>query len=158
MQVHGDGGMPQKKEEAKAITARQAQYLEAYRASCSAAKAASIVGVSTDTIREALRRVARNYGKASIKELLDDDGAKHQSATAKQLMKLIKQQDYLCALSGEKLTPKTAELDHKVARSKGGTDTIENLQWLDRTINKMKGSMSVDEFVAACKRVARWNG
>ncbi len=157
MEVPIGSDLREAEEVKKGITARQMQYLEAYRASGSAAKAATILGVSQDSAREALSRVARAYGKSSIKDLLDaSNNSSTQVATPRELMKLIKSQDYRCALSGEKLTPKTAELDHKMPRSKGGCDTIDNLQWLDRSINRMKGQLSTEQFIAACRRVVQW--
>lgn len=154
----GSGGA-QKKESGKIITARQSQYLEAYRATNSAAKAAKLMGVTTDSVRESLRRVARQFGKNAISDLLERNANDNRSvATAKELMKLLKSQDYRCALTGEKLTPNTAELDHKIPKSKGGSDSIDNLQWIDREVNRMKGRLSDDEFIAICKRVVGWTG
>ena len=157
MEMHNDGGLPETEKKTKAITARQKQYLEAYKAYGSAAKAAKALGVTSDSVVEALRRVARAYGKSSVKELKEGFVETRLSATPSELMRLIKKQDYRCALSGEKLTPNTAELDHMMPRSLGGSDTIENLQWLDKEINRMKGQMSVEQFIAACRRVAAWS-
>lgn len=154
-----DSERSEKSAKKEVITARQEEYLKAYRATGSAAKAAKLLGVTTDVVSEGLHRVCNKLSVMTIRELLDEEQRKpkKESATGSELMKLLKQQDYRCALTGEKLTPNTAELDHKIPKSKGGDDTAGNLQWLDKTVNKMKGSMTVDEFIAICRRVARWN-
>lgn len=146
------------KKEDKVLTARQEEYLEAYKATGSAAKAAKLLGVTTEVVSEGLHRVCGKVGATAIRELLGDEFAKPNSelATASELMRLLKKQEYRCALTGEKLTPNTAELDHKTPKSKGGEDTIENLQWLDRTVNRMKGKLTTEEFIAICRRVVQW--
>jgi hypothetical protein len=148
----------EEKTEKKILTARQEEYLEAYRATQSAAKAAKLLGVSTDVVNEGLHRVCGKLGLTAIRELLGEDACKPNGeiATGAELMSLLKKQEYRCALTGEKLTPNTAQLDHKTPKSKGGDDVLDNLQWLDRTVNKMKGSMTVEEFVSVCKRVVQW--
>lgn len=154
------GIRPSQKEASQALTERQSQYLRAYRKTRSAAKAAKLLGVMPDAASEALHRIARKYGCKTIRDLLevgDVIAANNKNcATASELMRLLKFQEYRCALSGEKLTPNTAELDHKIPKSNGGEDTIENLQWLDRNVNKMKGRLTTEEFVAICRRVVQW--
>ena len=71
------------------------------------------------------------------------------------LRKLLEMQGYKCALSGVRLEPKNAELDHKVPLSRGGTNDLGNLQWLTREVNRAKGAMDNDEFIAMCNQVAR---
>ena len=68
-------------------------------------------------------------------------------------MRLIEAQGYKCALTGCDLNPSNAQLDHKIPRSKGGSDSIENLQWILDTVNKAKGSMSNHEFFEMCNQV-----
>jgi 5-methylcytosine-specific restriction endonuclease McrA len=52
---------------------------------------------------------------------------------------------------------KNTALDHLVPRSKGGTDTIANLQWVDESANIMKWDYMEEEFianvVAVCKHL-----
>lgn len=154
--ICGERASKEKKEEI--ITARQEEYLQAYKATGSASKAAKLLGVAPDTVNEGLHRVCRKLGLDEIRQLLDSEQRRSsgQVATPAELMKLLKQQEYRCALTGEKLTPNTAELDHKTPKSKGGEDSLPNLQWLDKTVNRMKGRMTVEEFVAVCKRVVQW--
>jgi 5-methylcytosine-specific restriction endonuclease McrA len=66
------------------------------------------------------------------------------------LLDLLERQNRRCTYSGIPIElGKTASLDHIVAKSKGGKNTIENLQWVHIWINKMKNTMSNDEFVTA---------
>jgi 5-methylcytosine-specific restriction endonuclease McrA len=76
------------------------------------------------------------------------------AVSAKQILDLIKRQDYKCALSGRALTPETASIDHIVPLSRGGAHSLENIWIVDVTMNAMKGTLLVEEFVAACKDVA----
>lgn len=86
------------------------------------------------------------------------DKAASKMATSKQLMRLIEKQEYRCALSGMILTPDVAALDHIVPVSEGGSDAIDNLQWVHEEINRMKGTMDNRSFIELSRKVARWNG
>lgn len=70
-----------------------------------------------------------------------------------ELHELVAAQNFKCALSGVKLTPETACLDHIVSRNCGGDDSLSNLQALNVNVNRMKHTLSNDEFVAWCHRI-----
>lgn len=55
---------------------------------------------------------------------------------------------------GSRHPPENATVDHKKACSEGGSNAVENLQWVLKTVNKAKGAMSVEEFVSMCCHVA----
>ena len=74
--------------------------------------------------------------------------------TRLQVMKLLEQQEYKCALTGWDLTPRTASLDHVVPLSRDGPHTIENAQIVDHRVNRAKGSLSNVEFIELCCAVA----
>lgn len=78
-------------------------------------------------------------------------------ATSDELYELFDVQSYCCALSGVPLNSKTMELDHKIPRSEGGSDSAENLQWLDPRVHAMKGVLSNEEFIRLCCRVADYS-
>ena len=78
-------------------------------------------------------------------------------ASRGQILELLKTQEYRCAVSGQELSPSDAQLDHIIPVSVGGSNLIDNLQIVTSNINKMKGTMSNDEFIAVCKIVASWN-
>jgi hypothetical protein len=78
-------------------------------------------------------------------------------ATTKQIALLWKDQRGKCALSGIKLD-RTAQLDHKMPKARGGNDKIENLQWLSAKANLAKRDLTDEEFVFLCSSVMRWIG
>jgi len=92
----------------------------------------------------------RPTGHLSNKKPLD-------RASVKEIVSLVEKQDFRCALSGVELAPETSSLDHKHPVSLGGTDEIDNLQWLDANVNRAKGNMPNEDFILMCKRVAAWN-
>lgn len=73
------------------------------------------------------------------------------------VLDLLERQRYRCALSGRALTPQTAALDHIVPIRCGGEHVIENTQVLHKDVNRAKGSMTNDEFLAVCRQVVRWS-
>ncbi len=75
-----------------------------------------------------------------------------------QLRDLFYVQGGKCAYTGEPLViGVNASLDHRVPISRGGTHTIENVQWVSMRINFMKTEMTHDEFIATCARVVTNN-
>lgn len=80
--------------------------------------------------------------------------ATQKTATAKELGELLVSQGYECAACRRGLSPDTAEIDHLIPRSDGGGHAATNLQWLCKPCNRAKGSLSMDEFVDMCRRIA----
>jgi 5-methylcytosine-specific restriction endonuclease McrA len=78
-------------------------------------------------------------------------------ATARALAAMWKSQRGKCALTGRRLD-RSAQLDHKIPRARGGGDTIENLQWLCEEANLAKRALTDEEFTALCSDVMRWIG
>lgn len=74
--------------------------------------------------------------------------------TRKQIQALLDRQQYRCKATGWALTPETASLDHTVPVASGGEHAIDNIQIIDWRVNRAKGTMSMDEFVAMCRAVA----
>lgn len=81
-----------------------------------------------------------------------------QRATAAEMLAILKRQQYRCALSGRQLSPETAQIDHIVPISKGGSHDLSNIWIVENTINFAKGTMTVEEFVAVCRDVAQFEG
>ena len=81
--------------------------------------------------------------------------AKAQYRDGQADLNLIEKQQYRCALSGRKLTPETASLDHVVPLSRGGKHDISNLQVLEHQVNTAKGTLTMDEFISLCEDVIR---
>jgi hypothetical protein len=69
-----------------------------------------------------------------------------------KLVELFDAQEGRCAYTGEPLViGGNASLDHKIPRSRGGTNTIENVQWVTWKVNRVKTDMTHDEFIDLCK-------
>lgn len=69
------------------------------------------------------------------------------------------EQNGTCAYTGEKLIPGlTASLDHRLPLTRGGNDAKSNLQWVTKTVNSMKTTLTHDEFIAKCAEIARKAG
>lgn len=73
------------------------------------------------------------------------------------VMRLVEHQRYRCALTGRRLTPQTAALDHIVPIRCGGEHTIENAQVLHKDVNRAKASLTSEEFIGMCREVVRWS-
>ena len=126
-----------------------------------ASKVARDFAVSRDTVSWHLTEQSRANGFEGLNQAKNhfqfkgrgaDSESKVSSATLKTILEI---QGYKCALSGKRLTPEIAALDHKIPLSRGGTNDASNLQWLDSEVNKAKGTMDCQEFIAMCKMVAR---
>jgi hypothetical protein len=75
---------------------------------------------------------------------------------AKDLASLWKKQRGLCALSGRRLNRENAQIDHIVARARGGNDEIENLRWLHAEVNLALRELNDHEFLRLCEDVINW--
>ncbi|MGE3807074.1 MAG: HNH endonuclease, partial [Gemmataceae bacterium] len=72
------------------------------------------------------------------------------------VLTLIKNQQFRCALTGRLLEPDTASLDHVVPVSRGGPHSIDNAQALHKDVNRAKGTLTNDEFIELCREVVRF--
>lgn len=79
--------------------------------------------------------------------------AETEGVQVQGILRLVKQQQYRCALTGRELTPETAALDHIVPVSRGGEHCIENAQVLHKEVNRAKGTLTNEEFIALCREV-----
>jgi hypothetical protein len=73
--------------------------------------------------------------------------------TVANVMQLLEHQEYRCALTGRKLTPDTASLDHIVPVRCGGAHLVENTQVLHKDVNRAKTTMTSEEFIQLCREV-----
>ncbi len=60
-----------------------------------------------------------------------------------------------CAYTGKKLD-RTAQVDHKVPISRGGTNDASNIHWVTSDANWVKRDKTHDEFVAICSDIAAY--
>jgi 5-methylcytosine-specific restriction endonuclease McrA len=127
----------------------------------SSVEVAKLHGVTRATVVDHLSEQSKRHGFKTLNDAkrhfgfrsVVSDGAEKVSAA--MLKTILEMQGYKCALSGKRLTPEIAVLDHKIPLSRGGTNDASNLQWLDSEVNKAKGTMDCQEFIAMCKLVAR---
>lgn len=79
--------------------------------------------------------------------------------TIENLADLFIKQNGICALSGVEITLKskhieqTASVDRKDS-SKGYT--LDNIQWVHKTINKMKNNLNEIEFIELCRKITEY--
>lgn len=70
-----------------------------------------------------------------------------------EVLALVQRQEYRCALTGRSLTPSTASLDHIQSIARNGKHDISNAQVLHKQINRIKGTLTNQEFIAVCREV-----
>ena len=105
--------------------------------SCSGEKDTSIDCCSTCILKAAAGRWLKNRNRWS--DLLD----------------LFHKQNKKCIYTGvELIIGENASIDHIHPRSKGGLNELENLQWIDIKINKMKNNINHNEFIEICKFIS----
>lgn len=78
-------------------------------------------------------------------------------ATPSELALIWRKQSGKCALTGRKLD-RSAQLDHIVAKARGGNDSVQNLRWLCKEANLARRELSDTEFINLCRDVMRWIG
>jgi CRISPR/Cas system Type II protein with McrA/HNH and RuvC-like nuclease domain len=80
----------------------------------------------------------------------------NNEVSREQLERLWEKQGGRCFYTGQKLIPgRNASLDHKLPRSRGGSDDIRNLQWVLKAVNRAKTDLTHGEFVALCRAVVK---
>jgi len=75
------------------------------------------------------------------------------TVNARSVLRLIHDQGFRCALTGRRLTPDDAALDHVIPVCRGGEHRMENVQVLDKRVNRAKGTLTNDEFIQLCREV-----
>lgn len=78
-----------------------------------------------------------------------------ESVTVQEVHDLLVRQNFRCALTGESLSPGDASMDHILAVSRGGPHIIDNAQIVRKDVNRAKGTLTNDEFIALCRAVVR---
>lgn len=75
-----------------------------------------------------------------------------------ELKQKLTDQKFVCPISGVRLTVGVnASLDHIVPRARGGSDELDNLQWVDKMTNNMKLDRTTEEFIAHCRLIVAFN-
>jgi 5-methylcytosine-specific restriction endonuclease McrA len=148
------------------LTVRQKEVVRVFLQSGNKNQVARELKMRPDTVREHL--IAAKNKSQEIRSLIEKQELRgsrkrvssnaDEIATSSELLELIAKQDYKCALTGECLKdPSAAELDHCIPLNLGGTNKIDNLQWVLKSINRMKGTLPQAEFIELCKKVANFS-
>ena len=106
-----------------------------------------LLGESPSPIQSAIRSQAEPTGSKPTGKI-----------SVKNVMQLLECQDYRCALTGRRLTPEEASLDHIIPVRDGGPHLIENTQVLHRDVNRAKSILSNEDFIAMCREVVAHTG
>lgn len=99
--------------------------------------------------------------KAVVNQLCIDCWFKQQASNNlgsvhhwEEIKTLFYAQNSQCVYTGYELIPGVnAWLDHKIPRSRGGSDILENLHWTDKDVNQIKYNRTHEEFLEFCKVV-----
>ena len=91
-----------------------------------------------------------------------NEGTKHEekgskkraSASFAEMKRLYEKHGDKCALSGAPITCSYNAIDHITPTSRGGSNLIENIQFLHPIVNAMKGDMPQENFIALCCMIA----
>lgn len=67
-----------------------------------------------------------------------------------EISRLWKKQHGVCAVTGRRLDRENAQLDHVIARTNGGDDSIGNLRWVHRDVNYAKRDLTDQAFLQLC--------
>jgi hypothetical protein len=71
------------------------------------------------------------------------------------LQNMWEKQDGRCVYTGIQLEPaKNANVDHNIPKSRGGDNSLDNLQWVAAAVNNLKYNLTGAEFIALCRLVA----
>lgn len=73
------------------------------------------------------------------------------------LWKLAKKQKLICPLSGVKLDRKTISVDHIIAKSKGGKNTLNNIRLVHVWANRMRLNHTDKQFLDFCRTIVDYN-
>lgn len=160
-EVHINLGKLEAKAKETGLTERQMEYVSKYLTLASSYKVAASMGVRIDTASESILLAARRMGFDNVIQMytyatgMEHGKAKRKfSVNAADLQSLYEKQNGICNLSGVTLTQNNMVLDHRIPKSKGGSHTIDNVQWLCSKVNTAKGTMSQEEFIKMCCKVA----
>jgi CRISPR/Cas system Type II protein with McrA/HNH and RuvC-like nuclease domain len=105
--------------------------------------------------------------RAKFRNRLKDYAKKHKSDTERTKMVNIKKvidkyniteenTKIVCRYTGDILDwkrPEECQVDHIIPRSRGGENTLENLQIISKKANQAKGDMTHEEFIEFIKLV-----
>ena len=84
--------------------------------------------------------------------------AKYPVAGVTDLREILEEQNFLCALTGDNLTPDNTTFDHIKPLSKGGSSLKENLQAVTKQSNLCKSNQEMQDFLDLCYKILKFKG
>ena len=75
------------------------------------------------------------------------------SAFWQKLMQMLIDQNWMCALTGDLLTPENMELDHIISKHTGGLNTMDNVRWVTRDANRAKQHLTDEKLLSLCQKI-----
>lgn len=100
-------------------------------------------------------QVDKFTGDEWSQETSQEEVPKERRVTAKRLFEMLQSQGFRCAMTGRKLDPDTAEVDHIVPYAMGGKHDIGNVMIVHRDANRAKGTMTLKQFLQLCEDVVK---
>ncbi|MDO8610982.1 MAG: hypothetical protein Q7R95_10665 [bacterium] len=74
----------------------------------------------------------------------------------KDLISIMEKQEFLCALTGDKLVwGGEIELDHIIPESKGGEKILSNVRWVTKDANRIKQYLTDLELKNLCQKILK---
>jgi predicted nucleic acid-binding Zn ribbon protein len=108
------------------------------------------------------KEVSGNWSRY-LSRLIYSGGKKRQELTIEDLLEILEEQHYKCALTGIPLTCKLEKgkkfkTNVSVDRIEAGGPYIkENIQLVCRAVNSFRNDTSIEEFIWWCKKVVEFN-
>jgi len=97
------------------------------------------------------RKNARSWSRTL--RTIPRNGKTMKKVTPKDLMKMLDEQGYMCAITGDPLDPSDCAVDHIKPIVNGGEHRLENLQVVTSAANKAKHTLDMSEFIELCRKV-----
>ncbi len=70
---------------------------------------------------------------------------------------LMEKQSHRCAISGVPIDLSNCDVDHIIPKAKGGMNIIDNLQVVNRVVNRMKGDLSMEELLTWMRAITNYH-
>jgi 5-methylcytosine-specific restriction endonuclease McrA len=87
------------------------------------------------------------------KESMEKEKKDNEIIGITDLRAMLERQCYRCPLTGDLLTPENCAMDHIIPLCRGGSHIKSNAQLVTSDVNRAKGGLLEEEFIALCKKV-----